>query len=204
MNKDALLKLIAETGYNIGYAAKKHLATYDIVEKLPGWIAIISLAAGVFALIVPALAANFVSAIFIVIGIASLFLSFYNDQKEAYATAGRDLTSKFHELRILYQSVKSTPDGSDFTAVVTEMKTIQSQAQSMNIKKQVFMSDWYAHYKFFWQSQTGWMDEQLNFKFIRDKMPLGLTVTLVVIIIFFIVRAIPSIELLIQTCRGYV
>ena len=204
MNKDALLKLIAETGYNIGYAAKKHLATYDIVEKLSGWIAIISLAAGVFALIVPALAANFVSAIFIVIGIASLFLSFYNDQKEAYATAGSDLTSKFHELRILYQSVKSTPDGSDFTAAITEMKTIQSQAQSMNIKKQVFMSDWYAHYKFFWQSQTGWMDEQLNFKFIRDKMPLGLTVTLVVIIIFFIVRAIPSIELLIQTCRGYV
>lgn len=204
MNKDALLKLIAETGYNIGYAAKKHLATYDIVEKLPGWIAIISLAAGVFALIIPALTASYVSAIFIVIGIASLFLSFYTDQKEAYATAGSELTSKFHELRILYQSVKSKPDGSDFTAAVSEMKAIQSQAQSMNIKKQVFMSDWYAHYKFFWQSQTGWMDEQLDFKLIRDKMPLGLTVTLVAIIMLLILRAIPSVEFLIERCGGSV
>jgi len=158
MNKDALLKLIAETGYNIGYAAKKHLATYDIVEKLPGWIAIISLAAGVFALIYPALSANYVSAIFIVIGIASLFLNFYIDQKEAYATAGSDLTSKFHELRMLYQLVKSTPDASDFSNSVTELKAIQAHAQSLNLKKQVFMSDWYAHYKFFWQSQTGWMN----------------------------------------------
>lgn len=204
MNKDALLKLIAETGYNIGYAAKKHLATYDIVEKLPGWIAIISLAAGVFALIIPALTASYVSAIFIVIGIASLFLSFYTDQKEAYATAGSELTSKFHELRVLYQSVKSKPDGSDFTAAVSEMKAIQSQAQSMNIKKQVFMSDWYAHYKFFWQSQTGWMDEQLDFKLIRDKMPLGLTVTLVAIIMLLILRAIPSVEFLIERCGGSV
>jgi hypothetical protein len=38
MNQDALLKLIAESGYNIGYAAKKHLATSDIVLRLPAFI----------------------------------------------------------------------------------------------------------------------------------------------------------------------
>jgi len=36
MKKDLFLKEVAESGYNIGYAAKKHFATYDIVEKAPG------------------------------------------------------------------------------------------------------------------------------------------------------------------------
>lgn len=33
MTKGNLLKLIAKSGYEIGYGAKKHLATYDMVEK---------------------------------------------------------------------------------------------------------------------------------------------------------------------------
>ena len=36
MKKDLFLREIAESGYNIGYAAKKQFATYDIVEKAPG------------------------------------------------------------------------------------------------------------------------------------------------------------------------
>ena len=35
MDKNDLLKQIAEASYNIGYGAKKHFATYDIVEKVP-------------------------------------------------------------------------------------------------------------------------------------------------------------------------
>ena len=35
MDKNTLLKMIAETGYNVGFGAKKHFATYDIVEKAP-------------------------------------------------------------------------------------------------------------------------------------------------------------------------
>lgn len=41
MTQDGLLKLIAESGYNIGYAAKKHLATFDIVEKVPLYLLLI-------------------------------------------------------------------------------------------------------------------------------------------------------------------
>ena len=55
MNRELLLKDVAESGYNIGYAAKKHLATYDIVEKAPGWISVISFAFGILALGFPAL-----------------------------------------------------------------------------------------------------------------------------------------------------
>jgi len=64
MNQDALLKLIAETGFNVGYAAKKHLATFDMVEKLPGWIGLASLAVGIYALFVPALEEKHVAAAF--------------------------------------------------------------------------------------------------------------------------------------------
>lgn len=202
MSKDALLKLIAESGYNIGYAAKKHLATYDIVEKLPGWIAVISLAAGVFALVVPQLAANYVSATFIVIGIASLFINFYTEQKDAYAMAGSNLTTQFHELRVLYQLVKSMPDTGDFNVALAEMRTIQAAAQQLNLKKQIFMSDWYAHYKFFWQSQIGWMDEQLHFRLVRDKFPLSFSVTLIVIAIALAVRTPSPFHSLIQLCQA--
>lgn len=66
MNKEELLKQIAETGYNVGYAAKKHFATFDVVEKGPGWIGFISLAIGVYALVCPWLTQNAISAALIV------------------------------------------------------------------------------------------------------------------------------------------
>lgn len=81
MNKDALLRLIAESAYNIGYAAKKHLATYDLVEKVPGWIGLVSLAVGIFALFMPDLAKNPVAATFIVLGVASITINFYTATK---------------------------------------------------------------------------------------------------------------------------
>lgn len=34
MRRDDLLKHIADTGYNVGFGAKKHFATYDITDKV--------------------------------------------------------------------------------------------------------------------------------------------------------------------------
>lgn len=176
MNQDALLRLIAETGYNVGYAAKKHLATFDMVEKIPGWTGLISLAAGIYALFVPAFEEKHVAAVFIIIGVASIYLNFYAADKDKYHQAGSALTGKFHELRELYQKVKSVPSGNNLDGFLAEHRRIQEEALQLGIAKQIFLSDWYAHYKFFWQAQTGWMDEQLKFRLIRDKLPLGFTV----------------------------
>lgn len=170
--------MIAESGYNVGYAAKKHLATFDIVEKVPGWLALLSIAAGIGALFIPELEQKFISAIFLILGVASLFINFYMQDKDKYAKAGDSLTGKFHELRALYQHVKAQPDTADMSAFAATHDRIQVEALSFGIPKQIFLSDWYAHYKFYWQAQTGWMDEQLKFKFWRDKMPLGLIVCL--------------------------
>lgn len=192
MNQDALLRLIAETGYNVGYAAKKHLATYDIVEKIPGWIGLVSIAAGIYALIVPALEQKPVAAAFIVIGIAALFINFYLADKDKYAKAGGELTAKFHELRMLYQTVKSQPTNANLDAFVAEHNKIQSDVLVIGVAKQIFLSDWYAHYKFFWQAQTDWIDEQLHFRFFRDKVPLSLTVTVVAVGLTFACSGIPA------------
>ncbi|WP_232223960.1 hypothetical protein [Anoxybacteroides tepidamans] len=48
MDKDHLLRSLAENGYNVSFGAKKHFATYDIVEKIPGFLALISLLIGVW------------------------------------------------------------------------------------------------------------------------------------------------------------
>ena len=47
MNKLDLLKSIAEKGYDVGFGAKKHFATYDIIEKTPGLISFSSMAFGI-------------------------------------------------------------------------------------------------------------------------------------------------------------
>lgn len=179
MKRQALLRLIAETGYNVGYAAKKHLATYDIVEKMPGWVSFFSAAAGVCALFIPWFEQKWLAAAFLIIAIGAQSIALYDKEKAKYAEAGGRLTGKLHDLRMLYQSVKEQPDDIDLPEFERRHEEIQRDALTINIPKQIFLSDWYAHYKFFWQGQTQWMDEQLRFRLIRDKMPLGFIVVVV-------------------------
>ena len=183
MKKDALLGLIAETAYNVGYGAKKHFATYDIVEKMPGWVSLFSAAAGIFALFMPYLEQKWIAAAFIVISIGTVNILLYDKEKLKYSEAGSELTARFHDLRLLYHVVKEQPDGIDLLAFEQQHQDIQEQALKIGVPKQIFLSDWYAHYKFFWQGQTQWMDEQLHFKLFRDKMPLGMIATLVLVVL---------------------
>ena len=177
MKKEALLRLIAESGYNIGYAAKKHLATYDIVEKMPGWVSLFAAAAGICALFIPYFEQKGIAAAFIVIAMGASSIALYDKEKAKYAEAGSLLTAKFHDLRMLYQKVKEQPDAVDLPEFEKRHEDIQKEALGLGVPKQIFMSDWYAHYKFFWQGQTQWMDEQLHFRLFRDMMPLGMILT---------------------------
>jgi hypothetical protein len=174
MDKAGLLRTIAETGYNVGFGAKKTFATFDIVEKGPGWIGFISLAVGVYALYVDALAAKFPSATLVVAGIGALYISFYRSGE--YEKAGNEQIRLFHRLRDLYRAVES---GADVTASRAKLAQIEGEFYAVTISKQIFLSDWYAHYKFFAQSQIGWMDEQLHFQWWKDKIPLSAKVAIV-------------------------
>ena len=81
MKRDDLLKCIADTGYNVGFGAKKHFATYDLVEKSPGWISFLSIAFGIYSLAFKELSTSFLSASFTILGVVSLYVSMYDAKK---------------------------------------------------------------------------------------------------------------------------
>lgn len=183
MNKDLLLKDIAESGYNIGYAAKKHLATYDIVEKAPGWISIISFAFGVLALVVPQLNNNILAAFLLIVAYAVFYFNSYQDSRLEYSKVGSRLTTIFTTLRSLFYEAKSRDESANFDDIEARYREFLDESQSVGIGKQIFLSDWYAHYKFFWQAERSWLEEYRPFTFWRDKIPLSATLTGIAMII---------------------
>ena len=175
MDKDRLLRLIAEKGYDVLFGVKKTFATYDIVSKGPGWIGFVSLAVGVFALIYDPLSAKLPSAILVIAGIASLYLSFY--RAEEYERSANIQLSIYNKLKSLYLSVQS---GSDPVAAKTEYDTIDVNYYSATMSKQIFLSGWYAHYKLFAETQIDWLEEQRQFTW-KDKWPVSARITIVVV-----------------------
>lgn len=171
MDKDRLLLTIAEKGYDVGFGAKKTFATFDIVGKGPGWVGLISAAVGVVALIYEPLSAKGPSAVLLIAGIATLYLSFYRTSE--YETAGNQLLSQFNRLKALYRGVQS---GADLVASRAAFDAIDRDFYATAIGRQVFLSGWYAHYKLFAETQIDWLDEQLHFTW-KDKVPLSARLT---------------------------
>ncbi|MEH3123030.1 MAG: SLATT domain-containing protein [Sphingomonas phyllosphaerae] len=174
MQRDELLKCIAETGYNVGFGAKKHFATYDIVEKAPGLISFIATAMGIYGLVWEVLAGKAIAATLTVVGVVGLYIMMYDSRKGEYNAAGVELTKLFNRLRHLYRTVKSCPDA-DLPRHEAELRTIEGEYYPVAISKQILLADWWAHYKFFWQHQIDWIDEQKHFRLMRDKIPLSLS-----------------------------
>lgn len=183
MTKDDLLKAIAETGYNVGFGAKKHFATYDLVEKVPGWISFLSMAFGIYAFAFDGLSTKFLSATFVVLGVVGLYVSFYNNEKADYEERAVKLTQLFNQLKTLYLNTKSE-QGQDLSIHINEHQRLETEYYSNCLTKQILFSDWYAHYKFFWQHQIEWVDEQKKFHFLRDKVPLSFSVVFISAIVF--------------------
>lgn len=185
MSKDDLLKLIADTAYNVGFGAKKHMATFDIVVKVPGLIRFFSVTIGIYSLIFDSLSSKFLSASLLVLGVVSLYISFYNSQKEEYEVAGVELIQLFNELKKLYYRTKQA-DEEALPELSERLKDIEDKYYQQSISKQILFSDWYCHYKFFWQYQIDWVDEQKHFKLFRDKIPLSFSATLLCLLIVLI------------------
>jgi hypothetical protein len=175
MDKDRLLRLIAEKGYDVLFGVKKTFATYDIVSKGPGWIGFVSLAVGVFALIYDPLSAKLPSAILVIAGIASLYISFY--RAEEYERSANSQLSVYNRLKSLYLSVQS---GTDPVAAKSDFDAIDDDYYSTTMSKQIFLSGWYAHYKLFSETQINWMEEQRPFTW-KDKWPVSARVTIIIV-----------------------
>lgn len=184
MIKDDLLKHIAETAYNIGFGAKRHFATYDMVAKAPGLISFISFVIGIYALVYENLNTKFISATLLVLGVVGLYISFYDSKKETYIQNGVKLTDLFNELKRLNGAVKSvsTPTQEQ----LDKLAEIERNYTQISSSHQILFSNWYAHYKFFWEQQIEWVDEQKKFRFWRDKIPLSLTLSVLITVVLVI------------------
>jgi hypothetical protein len=196
MDKDSLLRSIAEMGYNVGFGAKKHFATYDIVENVPGVIGFISIAIGIFSLVFEPLSTKLPSACLTIAGVLVLYINLFDHCKDDYEKTGRDLTVLFNRLRDLYRQVAG---GTDVVASHAELKAIEAEYYASGMSKQIVGSDWYAHYKFFAQMQIDWIHEQKIFSW-RDKVPISLRVWTALVIAaviilcgFLLVRWLPAI-----------
>ena len=172
-----MLKEIAETGYNVGFGAKKHFATYDITAKIPGLIGFVSITVGIFALFIDALTAKSLSATLIVLGVMGICIGVYDRRKDRYAKVGSALTELFDRLKSLYYNVKASAD-LDLSTFEQELQLIQTECRRVAIAEQILFSGWYAHYKFFWEHQIDWIDEQKHFRLFRDKVPLSATLAI--------------------------
>lgn len=198
MNKSDLLRSIAEKGYDVGFGAKKHFATYDIINKIPGLISFLSMAFGIFALAVNRLSTELISATFIVLGVMGLYISMYNHRKDDYEKAGIALTQLLNELKSLYLQAKSLDENSDLSSCREHLAEIESKYYPISISTQILCSNWYAHYKFFWEQQIGWINEQLEFSFFRDKVPLSLWFALLISIVVTVVLSADLVPYLCQ------
>lgn len=188
MTKEDLLKQIAESGYNIGFGAKKSFATFDIVDKIPGILNFCALAIGILALVIDELNIKIVSASLIIFGVIGIYISKYDDKKDEYATSGSKITEMFNELKSLYHLVKAKSDDTNFDEDISKMKEIEDKFYSITIPKQILFSDWYAHYKFFWQWATHikWLESELKLTFWENKIPFSFLVFIGVVLLIFI------------------
>lgn len=188
MTKEDLLKQIAESGYNIGFGAKKSFATFDIVDKIPGILNFCVLAIGILALVIDELNIKIVSASLIIFGVIGIYISKYDDKKDEYAILGSEIKKLFNELKSLYHSVKAKSDDTNFDEDISKMKEIEDKFYLITIPKQILFSDWYAHYKFFWQWATHikWLESELKLTFWENKIPLSFLVFIGVVLLIFI------------------
>lgn len=184
MNREDFLKQIAQMGYDVGFGAKKHFASFDMIEKIPGIISFISISIGILSLFIVELTIKHISATLLILGIIGIYISVYNTNKNNYCDTGTKLTSLYQELKELYFIVKGKENNS-FDTELQKFQDIKNRFYENNISKQVLFSDWYTHYKFFWQHQIDWIDNELKFKFWRDKIPLSLSIIFILILCVF-------------------
>ena len=190
MDKINFLKTLAQKGYDIGFGAKKNFASFDIINKLPTWVGFISLAIGIIQIAYENIPFNKeLSILLILVGIAIIYIDVFKNTAQLYESEGVRLTKLFNKMKDLYYSVQSDNDY-NYSKYESDYQNILSDFYSNTISKQVFMSQWFAHFKFFYEMQIDWIDNELKFNFFRDKIPNSLKTTFFIIISLIIICVI--------------
>ena len=149
MNKESLLKQIAEKGYVVSFAANLNFATYDIVTVLPPKVTFISLAISIIGLVWPEISTYWISVPILLMSIACIYTERYSKSINGYGDRGRENTHQWNELKELYFRVKSSEEDSDFSEEFKQLKNISDEFNKTSEYDQIFFANWFAHYKLF-------------------------------------------------------
>ncbi|WP_346345279.1 SLATT domain-containing protein [Pantoea dispersa] len=93
-----------------------------------------------------------------------------DSDKNKYEEAGNMQTSIFRKIERLYYDAKSE-DAPDSVKFISQLDNLMQEFDKSTITKQIFGSNWYAHYKFFSEIEKRWIEEQLSSTFWKDKFP---------------------------------
>ena len=187
MTKENLLKVIAEKGYVISYAANLNFATYDIVTKISAKVTYTSLAISIIGLIWPNITTYWITIPVLLMSIACIYTEKYMAKSEDYAQRGVKNTGQWNELKNLYCEVKDSDENTDFTPTFTRVIEIEAEFNNTAEYNQILFANWFAHFKLFCEKDYHWMDEQLHFSFWKDKLPGTFIALLFIMIIVGIV-----------------
>lgn len=177
MTKEGLLKSIAQTGYNVGFGAKKHFTTYDFYRVVPKLFSILVLFFGVFQLTsiykthVTDCYADTWAILLIFASLIALVVDLRSKNLEEYNRVGKELQEMFNTLRMLYNEVKDSSEGADFTEQKQQVVDIEKRVTEISLSEQAILTHIVTNIRFFNESQIYWLNEQLHFKF-RDKFPI--------------------------------
>ncbi len=181
-DKESLAKRSAEMGYFIYFGAKRHFATYEIVETIPAYFGIITTGLGVLLLAYPSQDwERPISVATIILGFAIWHLNSYHD-KDKYSEVGKELTKNYYEARSIYEKAKSQ-QAVDLQKLEEDLKKITDNLQHISIYKQVWGSGVFAHYKVFGESSTDWFIKELKLTFWKDMVPASTKALALVIIL---------------------
>ncbi|MCC4222604.1 SLATT domain-containing protein [Vibrio campbellii] len=172
MTEQTIKKQVAREYYNVLYSAKLHFASFDICEKLPTIISVISLSFGVLGLAFAEFNSKALAALLLIIGIIGIILKPRELQKEQYEATGISLTDISKKLEHIYCEV-DIQDTNSVAKARADLAQVQAEHRAVDIMPPVLLSSWYAHYKVFSEHNSDWMSTELDLGF-NDKVPLSL------------------------------
>jgi hypothetical protein len=184
MKKRDLQNAIAKTGYNVGFGAKKNLASYDIISKVPTVTSLLVTSIGIIGLGWPELVNKCVSALLLIIGIIAFAIEKFCDDPSEFMLEGERENILFIKLKDLYFNVKAKAEDDDVSEEETEFKRLKVEFYSGTKARQLLTADWWAHYKFFNQYDIKWINDEIGgFKNWRDKFPSSLKIAILLVFV---------------------
>tara|TARA_Y100001973_G_C5187924_1_gene329046 strand:+ start:1560 stop:2255 length:696 start_codon:yes stop_codon:yes gene_type:complete len=181
LNEQKIKTQIAREYYNVIYGAKLHFASFDLCEKLPTFISVISLTFGVLGLAFSEFNSQSLGAILLIIGIIGISLKPRELQKDEYKATGDKLNQVGKRLENLYCEIEEK-DKDSVAKARAELSQLQKEHHDIGTMAPVLLSSWYAHYKLFSEHNSDWMCRELELGFF-DKVPLSLRITIICLIL---------------------